>query len=157
MFRSFSPIRRLADASHVAAVCDFAPSGQNHAVALSEARSMYEFYIFCCGISENDAVIAGSAPRIICERKTGPSRGARLIGRSPSNPMETVMSPVPPQPNKKQATPRSRNLFRKTEIRRAIATAQAAGFSIQRIDVDSNGKFSVVLGPPVPKDAGARP
>jgi hypothetical protein len=64
------------------------------------------------------------------------------------------MSPVPP--NKKR-TPRGRNLFRKAEIRRAIATAEAAGFSIQRIDVDSNGKFSVVLGPPAPKDAGARP
>jgi hypothetical protein len=71
--------------------------------------------------------------------------------------METVMSPVPHQPNKKQTTPRSRNLFRKTEIRRAIATAQAAGFAIQRIDVDTNGKFSVVLGPPAPKDTGALP
>jgi hypothetical protein len=70
--------------------------------------------------------------------------------------MENVMALTPHQPTKER-TPRSRNLFRKTEIRRAIATAQAAGFSIQRIDVDSNGKFSVVLGPPVPKDAGARP
>jgi hypothetical protein len=68
--------------------------------------------------------------------------------------LEPVMAPAPP--NKKR-TPRSRNLFRKTEIRRAIATAQAAGFSIQRIDVDSNGKFSVVLGPPALKDTGARP
>jgi hypothetical protein len=66
------------------------------------------------------------------------------------------MAPAPHQPKQKR-TPRSRNLFRKTEIRRAMATAQAAGFSIQRIDVDSTGKFSVVLGPRTPKDTGARP
>jgi len=62
------------------------------------------------------------------------------------NLMEKVMALAPHQPNKKR-TPRGRNLFRKTEIRRAIATAEAAGFSIQRIDVEPNGKFSVVLGP----------
>jgi len=56
------------------------------------------------------------------------------------------MMEVPHHPNNKR-TPRSRNLFRKTEIRRAMATAQAAGFSVQRIDVEPNGKFSVVLGP----------
>jgi hypothetical protein len=73
------------------------------------------------------------------------SRAARL--------REIVMMEVPHHPNNKR-TPRSRNLFRKTEIRRAMATAQAAGFSVQRIDVEPNGKFSVVLGPPEPKDTG---
>jgi len=56
------------------------------------------------------------------------------------------MSPVPRQPNKKQ-TPRSRNLFRKTEIRRVVNVARAAGFTIQSIDVHANGKFSVVVAP----------
>ena len=61
------------------------------------------------------------------------------------------MAPAPHQPHKKRS-PRRRNLIRKTEVRRALTTARAAGFSIQRIDVEPSGKFSVVLGPLEPGD-----
>jgi hypothetical protein len=48
--RSFSPIRRLAGTSHAAAVCDFAPSGQNHAIALSEQhKRVLHLMLRICG------------------------------------------------------------------------------------------------------------
>ena len=47
--------------------------------------------------------------------------------------------------------------FRQSDLRRAAAGVKAAGLPIARIEVDTNGKFVVIVGEPEAEASGANP
>ena len=68
----------------------------------------------------------------------------------------TAMPPAPHQPKKKKRTPRGPNLFKRIVATRLCKSALMAGLQIERLDVDTSGRVSVVVknrsGEPVPAD-----
>ena len=75
---------------------------------------------------------------------------------SPKLKGETGMPPVPHQPKKKKRTPRGPNLFKRVVATRLCKSALMAGLRIERLDVDTSGRVSVVvkngIAEPVPAD-----
>ena len=52
-------------------------------------------------------------------------------------------------------TPRSRNLFKRNDLRRAVRSAQEAGLTVRRVDVSQEGTISVIVGEPAGNEAAA--
>jgi hypothetical protein len=69
---------------------------------------------------------------------------------------EVIVPPAPCQPKKKKRTPRGPNLFKRIVATRLCKSALMAGLQIERLDVDTSGRVSVVVkdgsGEPVPAD-----
>jgi hypothetical protein len=68
----------------------------------------------------------------------------------------SVMARVPHQPKKKKRTSRGPNLFKRVVATRLCKSALMAGLQIERLDVDTSGRVSVVvknsIGDPEPTD-----
>ena len=66
------------------------------------------------------------------------------------------MAPASNQPKKKKQTPRGPNVFKRVVATRLCKSALMAGLQIERLDVDTSGRVSVVVkdgsGEPVPAD-----
>lgn len=48
----------------------------------------------------------------------------------------------------------STNLFKGSDLQRAVRSARAAGLTIARVEIDKAGKIAVVAGPPAAASGG---